>query len=110
MISRSLMNGVGIPPVTQRRLRSCSAGHAPPELISSSGVRSGGDPGESGSWLAWWLRIPVLMSMSVCQVGLDVSAAVLDRRIRAHGYTMQLDQLFFGCAAFGLIGVFFESP
>ena len=48
--------------------------------------------------------------MSVSQVGLDASAAVLDRRIRTHGFTMQLDQLFLGCAAFGLIGMFFESP
>ena len=62
------------------------------------------------SWLAWWPRIPVLMSMPVSQVGLDAAAAVLDRRIRARGFTMQLDQLFLGCAAFGLIGVFFESP
>ena len=66
--------------------------------------------GESGSWLAWWPRIPAVMFVSVSQVGLDASAAVLDRRIRAHAFTMQLDQVFLGCAASGLVGMFFESP
>jgi hypothetical protein len=63
-----------------------------------------------GLGLAWRLRVAKVALVPTSEVGLDASTAVLDGRVGAHGFPVQLDQPFLGCAAFDLVRVFLERP
>jgi hypothetical protein len=58
----------------------------------------------------WRLYVARLRPAATPKVGPDASTAVLDGRVEAHDFPVQVDQLFLDRAAFDLVRVFLQCP